>query len=444
MMNTRIRFFIAIAAIANCGLTNAVTLETALSRTLENNVVIQQAKAGLEAAAGRRVVFRATALPDGRALVPFGVQGGKRSGEKDVQPFAFGRGFFTQPLLHAGIPANYRRGNIEVLVAQQRLNVAVMNELHAGRIAFYTAAYHQSLRLLAEEQRQRLAGNVRTQMDRYEAGTGARGAINVARLLQQEVQPRIEDSRRIGNGALLRLAQSMGQKLGPRDTLPTADASLAFTAADLDVASAASDALEHRADLQLARLLVRAAAEDQRIIEAAYYPAINATISGDYIPVSEIRRGSEGSARRSDDIISSEARAGAAYTWRVIDNGLVRGAAIRQRAVRDTNELVLSRLEADVPRELGRIQNNLHSLAVREASLTKASGVAEQTVNDVLQNLRQGLSSQLEYRSAESSFLQTKAGLLTVAFEQNVALAELDRVMGRYFQFSNDTDAKVR
>ncbi len=43
--------------------------------------------------------------------------------------------------------------------------------------------------------------------------------------------------------------------------------------------------LRRRADMKLARLLVRAAGEDQRIIEAAYYPALDATFSGTYIPV---------------------------------------------------------------------------------------------------------------------------------------------------------------
>ncbi|HMJ06132.1 MAG TPA: TolC family protein, partial [Chthoniobacterales bacterium] len=431
------------ALIACASQAHAITLEAALARTLEKNPAIQEAKADLEAAAGRRLILRAESLPDSRVLLPGGVQGGKRSGENTVQPFAFARGFFTQPLFDAAIPATRRRGDIEVLLARQRLNVAVMGQLHSARVALYTAAYQDSLRSLGEAQRLRLLGNVRAQADRYQAGQSERGALNVARLLEQEVQPRIEESRRISSGALLRLAATMGDDLGPAAALPTADASLQFAAVQLDLDSSAASALANRPDLKLARLLVRAAAEDQRIIEAAYYPNVNGELSGDYIPVSDIRRGSEGSARRSDDIVSSELRAGGTYTWRVIDNGRVLGAVRRQRAVREMNELVLARLEADVPRELTRIQNNLRSLAARQEALTRAAVVAEQTVADVFNNLSEGRSSQLEYRTAESSFLQTKAGLLSVAFEQNMALAEIDRVTGRYFQFSDDTGAKL-
>ena len=420
----------------------AISLEAALARVLEKNPAILEAKADVEAAAGRRLVLRATSLPDLRGITPAGVQGGKRSGENTVQPFAFARGSLTQPFFNAAIPATLRRSNIELLLARQRLNVAVVEQLHAARVAFYTATYQDSLRSLGEAQLQRLQGNVRAQADRYQAGQTELGALNVARLLEAEAQPRIEDSRRISGGALLQLATLMGDDLGPKAPLPTAEGALQFVPADLDLDAATASALTNRPDLKLARLMVRAASEDQRIIEAAYYPSVNAVLSGDYIPVSDIRRGDAGSARRSDDIVSSELRAGGTYTWRVIDNGQTLGAVRRQRAVREINELVLAQLEANVPRELTRLQNNLRSLAAREKALSGAAVVAEQTVSDVFNNMIEGRSSQLEYRTAETSFLQTKAGLLTVAYEQNLARADLDRVTGRYFQFSPDAPSR--
>ncbi|MEP6955476.1 MAG: TolC family protein [Chthoniobacterales bacterium] len=417
----------------------ALTLEAALARTAERNPAIQQAKLQLEAAAGRRLVLRSTALPDLRVLVPGGVQGGQRAGENKVQPFVFGRGSLTQPLFQAAIPASYRRGDLELLIAQQRFNVAMTEQLHAARIAYLTAAYQDSLRTVAEEQEQRLAGNARAEAQRYEAGKANRGAVTVARLLQQELKPRIEESRRISNGALLQLAQGMADELGPGGKLPAVETALLWHDAPGDVEAQAPAAVANRPDLQLARLLVRAAGEDQRIIEAGYFPAINGSLSGDYIPVTEVRRGSEGSGRRADDVISSEIRAGLTYTWRVVDNGTVRGAALRQRAAREINEVVLARLEAEVPRELARIQNNLEALSARKQALERASTVAEHTVGDVLNNLHEGLASQLEYRTAESSFLQTKGNLLTTTYEQNLALANLDRVTGRYLEFSHDT-----
>jgi len=436
---------IALIAILLCGAQplHGITLEAALARTLEKNPAIQQAKLELEAASGRRLVLRATGLPDAIVNTPAGLQGGHRSGENSVQPFAFARGAFTQPLFHADVPAAFRRGNLETLIAQQRLNVTVMEQLHIARVAFLTAVYQDSLRAFGEEQRQRLVRNAAAQQERYVEGQAERGQVMMARVLEEELPPRIEDSRRISNGALLQLARTMGAEIGPGAQLPTADGKLQWVSTRVEPQAQAQAALARRPDLQLARLLVRASGEDQRIMEAGYYPALNGVISGDYIPVSDIHRGSEGSARRSDDIISSEIRAGAVYTWRVIDNGQVRGAVMRQRAIREINETVLARLETNVPRELKRIANTLNALVAQQRAQERGASVAEQTVTSVQSNLEQGLSSQLEYRSAETSLLQAKAGLLKSAFDQQIALAELDRVTGRYFQFSDETARNV-
>ena len=439
----RLRWFLVVFLCApTCA--SAITLEAALARTVEKNPAIQQARARLEEAAGRRIILRAPSLPDARIGIFGGLQGGERAGEDKTQPFAFGQGYLSQPLFYAGIPAMYRRGNIEVLLAQQRLHVALTEQLHTARVAYYTAAYNESLQSLAESQRERLASNAAAQSDRYQAGTADRAALTVARLLEYDVKPRVEESRRMQSGALLKLAQTMGEDLGPTAQLPRVEGGLQFAPVHVNAEAEAADAIANRPDLQIARLLVRAAREDQRMIEAAHYPAVNATISGNYIPVSDIRRGSEGSARRSDDIISSEVRAGAAYTWRVVDNGKVRGAATRQRAVREINEVVLAQLEANVPRELTRIQNSLRGLQARHDALTKAASVAQLAVTDVQNSLAEGLSSQLEYRTAESSFLESTAGVLTVAFEQQLALAEWDRATGRYLRFSDQTNGNVQ
>jgi outer membrane protein TolC len=427
------------AFIFSCGASvNAISLDAALAKTLEKNPVILEAKIAVEQAAGRRLVLRSNGLPDIRIQAFAGVQGGKRAGQPDTQPFGLARGFFTQPLFDAAVPAARRRGDVEVLLAQQRLNVAIVEQLHATRIAFYTALFNNSLRELGEAQRQRLAENVNTQAERYQAGRSDRGALANARLLEQELNPRIEEVRRGYQGALLTLAASMGDDIGPAADVVRPDGELTFAAAGYDLRAETAAALSRRADLNLARLLVRAAEEDQKIIEAAYYPALDATLSGTYIPVT-VRQANGGTARSSDDIISSEGTAGVAYTWRVVDNGKVGGRVARARAVREMNEISLRQLEANVSLELKRIANNFHAIEERWKSLSAAVASAEQNVNVVQRTLAEGLSSQLEFRTAESSFLETKSALLSTAYQQNVARAEWDRASGRYFQFSEDT-----
>jgi len=425
-----------LAASANA---NPITLDAALSRTLEKNPEIVQARLALEQAAGRRLVLRSTAYPDVRLQVPAGVQGGKRADEPSVRPFIFARAIFSQPLFDAAVPASFRRGNIEVLIAQQRLNVAIVENLHTARVAFYTALYDASLRSLGEAQRERLAQNVTTQSDRYRAGQADRAAVMSAQLLEREIEPHIQDARRGYEGALLTLATTMGNA----DETVQPAGQLQFAAVSYDVASETATALSQRADLQLARLMIRAAEEDQRIIEAQYYPALDAVVSGLGIPVT-IHTASTGSARSSENILSSEIAGGVAYTWRVIDNGFVGGQVARQRAVREMNEISLRQLEANAALDMKRIANNFRAIDGRWKSLNASVSNAEQNVNVIQRTLSEGLSSQLEFRTAESSFLETKGALLTTAYQQNIARAEWDRATGRYFQFSNDTGGKVR
>jgi outer membrane protein len=422
---------------------DAITLEAALQATADKNPAIQRAKAAVEQAAGRRLIFRSVGLPDGVVGVVGGDQGGQRAGEKPNQGFGFAYGNFAQPLFDAQVGPSYRRGDVELLIAQQQLNVAMSEQLHAARLAFYSALFNRSLHELRGEQRRRLEENITSQKQRYEAGLVDRGALASAELQTQELDARVETAERAYGGALLKLAEIMGDDLDANATLPNPEGELTFARVDVDLSKATATALEQRSDLKLARLLVRAANEDKRIIEAAYYPIIDATLAGEYIPVTGIRRQSEGSPRRSDDFISSEVRIGMSGTWRVVDNGKVYGAALRQKQVREINELELHKLEADVPRDLSRIRNNLGAIATKEKELAQATGAAEQTTTIVQQNLAGGMASQLEFRLVENSLLETRSALAALSFQQKVALAEWDRVTGRYLQFSDDSAQNV-
>jgi outer membrane protein len=438
-----IRFAVALVGASFLSISSGargVTLDTLLRITLEKNPAIQQAKAHLEEAAGQRLVLRSIMWPDANLRVPAGVQGGHRAGESGTKGFGFVHGSFTQALFNAGIPPSRRRGDVGVLIAQQQLNVAVVEQLHAARLAFYAALYNRALQSIRQDQRRRSEENVVSEKQRYEAGLIDRSALTSATVQARELDSQIEEAHRAYAEARLKLAEAMGRDLGPEATLPDAEGELQFAPVFVDVDSETAAALERRADLKLARLFVRAANEDLRIIEAGYYPAVEARVSGEYIPVSGIHR--EGTSRRTDDI-SSQIRAGGAYTWSVIDNGKVMGAAMKQRSTREMNELTCRRLEANVGRELLRIHHDLEATGARQKSLAAASTAAEQSALVVAQNLAGGLASQLEYRLTQNGFLETKSGLLDATYQHNLAAAEWDRATGRYFQFSDDTAPNV-
>ena len=414
----------------------AVTLQEVCRITLERNPAVIEAKAGLEQAAGQRLVFRSIVWPDFDVLVPAGLQYGHRSGESGPKGFAVGRGNLEQTLFNMAVPHSLRRGNIEVLIAQQKLNVAVVEQLHAARLAFYAALYNRSLQSIRDEQLKRLQENVATQKNRFEAGLANRSALTSATVQADELIPQREAAQRAYREAQLNLAQAMG--IDPvKSSLPEPDGELEFVPMRIDVGTETAAALQRRVDLKLARLFVRAANQDERIIAADYYPRIAGSIHGEWVPVSGIHR--QESTSKTQDFIGSEVREKAAYTWRVIDNGKVGGAVLRARAAREENELTCRKLESNVSRELSRIANDVQAIAAREKSLASASAAAEESARTVRENVATGLISPLEYRVSQTAFLKTKSGLLEAVYQHNVAAAEWDRVAGRYFQFSDET-----
>jgi outer membrane protein TolC len=410
----------------------ALTLQEVCRITLERNPAVLEAKAGLEQAAGQRLVFRSILWPDFDVGVPAGLQYGHRSGESGPKGFAVGRGNLEQTLFNMAVPHSLRRGNIEVLIAQQKLNVAVVEQLHAARLAFYAALYNRSLQSIRDEQLQKLQENVATQKNRFDAGLADRSAFTSATIQADELVPQTEGAQRAYRQAQLNLAQAMGMDPG-QSSLPEPEGELKFVPMQLDVGAETAAALQRRVDLKLARLFVRAANEDQRIIAADYYPKLLGSIHGEWVPVSGIHR--QESTSKTQDFIGSELREKAAYTWRVIDNGKVGGAVLRARAAREENELTCRKLEGNVTRELPRIANDIEAIGARERSLASATAAAEESAQTVKENVANGLTSQFEYRVSLNGLLRTKSGLLDAIYQHNVALAEWDRATGRYFQF---------
>lgn len=428
------RFVIAIAWISILPAAPAITLDGALQRTLEKNPAIERARLNVEGAAGRRLILRSIMWPNLKTGVPGGVQGGERAGEDNLKIFGFARGFFNQPLADAAIQPSIRRGDVEVLIAKEQLNLAIEQQLHAARVAFYSAVYNRQLLTVREKQREHLDKNVDSQQDRYRAGVADRAAFTSATMQARELDPLVEAARRAYRAAQLQLGQLMAMDV--KSALPNAEGELSFAHVDVDLAKETATALERRTDIKLARLFVRAAHDDERIIAAGYYPAVNASATGDYIPVTGIHR--EDSTSRVDDFLGSELRQGGALGWRVIDNGKVGGALLRQKKIREINEVELQKLEVNVGRELSRIRNDLAGIEAKHKALVGGTESARETAVAVQQNLGSGLSSQLEYRLAEGSVLKTETGLLESTYLENVALAEWDRATGRYFQFTED------
>ena len=152
------------------------------------------------------------------------------------------------------------RGNIEVLIAQQRLNVAVARATRTPRgwpstpplITTHCASWAKSSAHDWKEFPDANRSLCRGQTDRM--------AVATARLLEQELKPHLEEFRRAYRRRVAHPGTGHGRRSGPHmHACPSLKEDLEFTDADLDVDRETNLALKNRADLRLARLLVRAA-----------------------------------------------------------------------------------------------------------------------------------------------------------------------------------------
>jgi outer membrane protein TolC len=195
-------------------------------------------------------------------------------------------------------------------------------------------------------------------------------------------------------------------------------------------------ALKQRSDLLLLRQVVEAAGEEKRLIQAGYFPFITLTSSTLFIPENVL-------LSRQADVVpgretrASEYRAGAVLSWRVVDNGQVTGASQRTESTRQLYQIILRKLEENVPRELARVAEAAENADARLAALTKAGAAAEDNLKLVETKVVLGEATQLDFLNAQQNLLLVRAGVLQATYDHENARAQLNRVTGAYIDFAD-------
>lgn len=417
----------------------SVALPECIEQALAHNPAIQQQRTEVERAAGTKLVFTSRALPRLSAQVRAGDREGNLYGAGGI--FTVLTAAFAQPLVDTGIPASLRRGKLEVLIAEQNLNLTVINELHALRQDYLRALLSRDLLDLHEQIEKRLEANHESQRELLDAGAGTRQAVMQAEIQVLNLKPSLAAYRQQYFDARTQLAERMGRAMsnptegaGPlRLPLPTGGLDYAPVAFDAERESAR--ALQRRSDLVLLRRMLEATGEEKRVIQADYFPFITLTASTLFIPENVL-------LSKQTDVVAgretraSEARAGAALSWRVVDNGQVTGASRRTESVREGYRIALSKLEANVPRELARVAQALENADARLAGLNKAVAESEENLKLVETQVILGEATQLDFLNAQGNLLLVRVGVLQALYDHESARAELDRATGAYLEFA--------
>ncbi len=448
----------AVAQIEKQAQTYDLTMEECLASALTQNPEIQELRKDVERAAGTRLVYRSRALPQLAVQASAGVRGGDLYVPPDIntttnsvivtnnsavfnpQLYGIVTAEFSQPLFDASVPPSLRRGRMEVVLAQQNLNRAVTDRLHEGRLVFLQALYFRDLIAVHEELDRHLQANVRSEQQRLDVGTGSEAAVKAAKIQQLNLELDLANLRGYYFNSVTRLAEVCGRDPA-RDTngpsrlwLPKPVGVLRYKPVKMDMAQESAYALQHRADLKLLQALVDATDADKQTVRGTYLPQVSAVASTLLIPQSLL-------VSKQTDIVpgqdprSSQVEAGVAMSWRVIDNGQVSGLSHQLAATQQAYEIMLHKLEQNVPRELATIEGALQSADERREAFLKSLESAEENLRLVEAQVAVGEATQFDFLKAQSNLLSVRDGLADATLTHEEARANLDYATGRYLQY---------
>ena len=434
-----------------------LTLEDCLAGTFGNNPDIRRSQAEVERAAGDKLVYRSRALPQLAAQVVGGLRGNSlytteslktnasgviatNSTAAGPQSFSALTAQFSQPLIDVGIPPTLRRGKLEVVLAQQKLNRTVTEQLHEARVTFLRTLYFRDLVALYEEIDKRLQANVDREQQRLDVGTGSKAALKSAQIQELNLARDLANSRGEYFSAVTRLAELCGRDLssatdGVRQLrLPKPVGTLHYEPVKPDWTQATAYALQHRVDLKLLQSLVEAAEDDKQVVCAGYFPLVSLTASTLFLPENVLLSKQTGVVP-GQDTRTTELRSGVAWSWSIVDNGQVTGASRRIEATRQGYKITWQRLAQNIPRELAAVEGALQNADARRDALLKAVESADENLKLIESQVALGAATQFDFLKAQGNLLSVRAGVLDATYTHELASAELDRVTGQYLEY---------
>ncbi len=241
-----------------------------------------------------------------------------------------GHADLAQPLFEAGIPASRRRGNLEVIIARQNYYQAATERLYQARVQFLQILARQQSAAVLRDIQAALVANQDVQDELIRAGLASRMTQLQARVQRLGIEPDLSEANGAMRRGIVTLRQLMGRETGKPDPEPRG--SLAFQEVRLDLRALTAEALQKRPDIAALRGLISASEEDQRIVQAGYYPLIEARVGVTGVPpANKASASANPNALRSiDSNFVNEFRYGVFLAW-VIDNGAIYGQSKAHR-----------------------------------------------------------------------------------------------------------------
>ena len=210
------------------------------------------------------------------------------------------------------------------MIARQNYYQAATERLYQARVQFLQVLARRQVAAVLREIQAALVANQDAQDDLLRAGLASRMTQLQARVQRLGIEPDLSEADGSMRRGIVVLRQLMGRDASKPDPEPSG--SLGFPQVRLDLRALALEALQKRPDIAALRGLVSAAEEDRRIIQAGYFPLIEARVGVTGVPPANKASASSNpnAIRTIDSNLVNEFRYGVFLSW-VIDNGAIIG-----------------------------------------------------------------------------------------------------------------------
>jgi outer membrane protein len=420
-------------------ITRPLSMVDALNLTLQQNSVLQKARADLESSRGLVIQTRAVALPsvtangtftrnDEGLIQQFPLSGGSGGGP----PFVVPRNNWTsdvritQNIYQGGRTISaFRAARLEKEQAFFQYQTAVSDTLLATRVAYYDVLVAQQQIVVNEASVNLLNQELQDQQRRYDAGTVPRFNVLQAEVAVANARPPLINARNAYRIAKNNLSNLLGYNL-PRDVwedipLQLTD-KLDANPYSVELPSAITQALQRRTELSALQRTVGLQRENIVNARAGYKPTLQAFAGYEW-----------NSSQFSTDL-SEEFHGwliGGQLSWNIFDGLLTHGKVIQAKAQ-------LAHAKADLEDNSRQIELEVRTdyssiLEAREVleSQQKVQEEAEEALRLARARADAGTGTRLDVLNAETQLTQARTTQVQALHDYDVARARLERAIGQ-------------
>ena len=398
------------------------TIDAAIRVARAHNPDVAIAQENVQAARGELVEARSGYLP---AVVSSGLyRQREQQGDTNLRPEDYNANIRVVQSLYSGgaTPSRTAIGRLKLAKAQAQLEAVVDRVTMDVRLAFYELLLNRERIHVREESVAVLQQQVKTQRERFSAGTVGELNVSRAEVSVANEEPDLFQARTDLQNSFLRLGELLGENTTPSgEPLFTVSGELVYEPRHPDLNECLARANSRRPELRAAEADIAIEEQQLRLDRSTTRPRV------DFFTGYEIYN-------ERDPTLGKEFNHGYVVglnaTWALFDGFATRGKmqateARRKAAVRTRDALRLT-----IAAEVRSAFLDLDQADRVLESQTKSVQTAEESLQIANANLAAGLGTQLDVLQAASDLTVTRSTRLSATYMHNAALARLDRACG--------------